>query len=200
MTCKIITSFFLLFGASACTSTSGYLLTFYADKDANPQKFDLCHGYSCRYKESVSLPSDTWKEVQQLFTTETLNAEQERIQIGKAVAILEQQAGLISGINKDLPKSPNFKDPYGQQDCIDETVNTSTYLKMLQADNLLRWHEMSRPARRGYLVDGRGPHNTATIKELKTGQMYAVDSWPGANGQPPEIKLVSVWYGEGKVW
>lgn len=200
MTRIILTCLVFLFGLSACTSTSGYLLTFYADKDAHPQKFDLCHGYSCRYKETVSLPSNAWKEVQQLFSNENLDSEQERLQIAKAVALLEQQAGSITGVNEDLPKSPNFKDPYGQQDCIDETVNTSTYLKMLQADNLLRRHQVARPARRGYLVDGRGPHNTATIEELSTGQIYAVDSWPGSNGQPPEIKPISVWYSEGKVW
>lgn len=200
MTRTILTNFFLFFGLSACTSTSGYLLTWYGDKDPNPKKFDLCHGYSCRYKETVSLPNNTWKKIRQLFSNENLNAKQERHQISKAVAMLEQQAGSITGINEDLPKSPNFKDPYGQQDCIDETVNTSTYLKMLQADNLLHWHQLSRPARRGYLIDGRGPHNTATIKDINTGQLYAVDSWPGSNGQPPEIKPISVWYNEGKVW
>ncbi|MEZ5524489.1 MAG: hypothetical protein R3E62_05910 [Pseudomonadales bacterium] len=191
----LITLFGLLAG---CTSTSGYLLTWYADKNPTPKQFDLCHGYSCRYKASVSLPDATWQKITLLFAEENLSAEQERQHIAQAISLLEQQAGEISGISTDLPKSPNFKDPYGQQDCIDETVNTSTYLKMLQADHLLRWHRISPPARRGYLVDGRWPHNTATIEALSSGERYAVDSWPGANSQAPEIKRLSAWYQEGR--
>jgi len=114
--------------------------------------------------------------VQNLFQEEPSNAPVERQQIAQAIALLEQQAGKITGITEDLPKSPKFKDPHGQQDCIDETVNTSTYLRMLQADNLLRWHQVSTPARRGYFVDRRWPHNTATTEDISTGQRYAVDS------------------------
>ena len=69
---------------------------------------------------------------------------------------------------------------------------------MLQAGNLLRWHQVSAPARRGYFVDGRWPHNSATIADIANRQLYAVDSWPGANGEPPEIKPVAVWYSEGQ--
>jgi len=186
------------FTLTACTSTSGYLLTFYADDQASPKSFDVCHGYSCRYKVEATLPKTVWLDVQNLFQNKTLNAESERQQIALAIALLEQQAGEITGITEDLPKSPHFKDPYGQQDCIDETVNTSTYLHLLQTDNLLRWHTVSTPARRGYFVDRRWPHNTATIDDIATGQSYAVDSWPSANGELPEIKIIETWYNEGQ--
>jgi len=183
---------------TGCTSTSGYLLSWYADKDASPEYFEVCHGYSCRYKEGATLSKAVWQNVQNLFQEEPSNAPAERQQIAQAIALLEQQAGKITGITEDLPKSPKFKDPHGQQDCIDETVNTSTYLRMLQADNLLRCHQVSTPARRGYFVDRRWPHNTATIEDISTGQRYAVDSWPAANGEPPEIKVIETWYSEGQ--
>ena len=168
---------------SACTSTSGYLLNFYADKQPTPDSFNICHGYSCRYKVKVELPKPVWLE---------------RQQIAQAIALLEQQSGELTGIKHDLAKSVKTKDTYGQQDCIDETVNTTTYLRMLQADNLLHWHQVSTPVRRGYFVDRRWPHNSATLKDLSNGQLYAVDSWPRANGEAPEIKPVSVWYSEGQ--
>jgi len=181
----------------ACTSTSGYLLTFYANDRASPDNFEVCHGYSCRYKVDVALPEPLWRQVRGIFE-ESTNAAQERKQIALAVSLLEKEAGNISGIENDLPKSVKTKDTYGQQDCIDETVNTTTYLRMLQADKLLRWHQVSTPARRGYFVDGRWPHNSATIEDITRGQLYAVDSWPGANGEPPEIKPVAIWYREGR--
>jgi len=181
----------------ACTSTSGYLLTFYANEQAISNSFEICHGYSCRYKVDVALSETLWQQVKQLFEDDG-DAAQERQQIALAIALLEQQAGEITGIKHDSPKSLKTQDTYGQQDCIDETVNTTTYLRMLQADNLLHWHQVSTPARRGYFVDGRWPHNSATIEDLTNGQLYAVDSWPGANGEPPEIKPVAVWYSEGQ--
>jgi len=188
----------LLFSTlSACTSTSGYLLTFYADEQASPNNFEICHGYSCRYKVDVELPESLWQQVQQLFEKGG-DAAQERQQIAQAIALLEQQAGEITGIKHDLPKSLKTQDTYGQQDCIDETVNTTTYLRMLQADNLLSSHQASTPVRRGYFVDRRWPHNSATIEDLSNGQLYVVDSWPEANGGQPEIKPVAVWYSEGR--
>jgi len=181
----------------ACTSTSGYLLTFYADDQASPDNFEICHGYSCRYKVDVRLPELHWQKVKEIFE-EGATPTQERVQITEAISLLEKEAGSISGIENDLPKSVKTKDTFGQQDCIDETINTTTYLRMLKADKLLRWHQVSTPVRRGYFVDGRWPHNSATIKDITNGQLYAVDSWPGANGAPPEIKPVAIWYSEGR--
>ena len=194
---RLILSTIFLISLTACTSTSGYLLNWYADNNPSPESFNICHGYSCRYKADVTLPQERWQQVQQLFEVRPLDASQERQQIIQAIALLEQQAGEVTGINHDLPKSVKTKDTYGQQDCIDETVNTTTYLRMLQADNLLNWHQVSKPARRGYFVDGRWPHNSATIEDLTNGQFYTVDSWPEANGGLPEIKPVDTWYREG---
>ena len=190
---------FTLLSLSACTSTSGYLLTFYSNDKATPDHFQVCHGYSCRYRVDVNLPKSYWQEVTQLFQgSDTVSTpEQERAQIAKAIALLERRAGQVSGIEHDLAKSQKTKDTYGQQDCIDETVNTTTYLRLLQTRDLLRWHRVSTPARRGYFVDGRWPHNSATILETTSGQQFSVDSWPRANGELPDITPVAAWYQEG---
>lgn len=189
-----ILPFVLLIG---CTSTSGYLLIFYADEQPSPAQFELCHGYSCRYKEQVSLTAANWQAIERLFSNNT-GASMERNQIAKAIALLETQAGEKSGIKNDLPKSLKTKDTHGQQDCIDETVNTTTYLRMMQSANLLRWHRVAKPIRRGYFVDRRWPHNSATIQETDSGQLYAVDSWPRANGEAPDIMLAEDWYAGGR--
>lgn len=195
---RLILSTTFLISLTACTSTSGYLLSLYADNTPSPKSFNICHGYSCRYKVDVNLPRELWQQVQQLFEEQPIGAALERQKITQAIALLEQQTGEVTGIKHDLAKSVKTKDTYGQQDCIDETVNTTTYLRMLQADNLLSWHQVSKPARRGYFVDGRWPHNSATIEDLTNGQLYTVDSWPEANGGLPEIKPVDIWYSEGQ--
>ncbi|EGG98185.1 Response regulator [gamma proteobacterium IMCC2047] len=88
----ILTS--LLF-TSACTSTSGYLLTFYAEDQAVPERFEICHGYSCRYKAQASLPKSTWQSVKILFIAPS-NAAQERDKIAQAIALLESEAGKLA--------------------------------------------------------------------------------------------------------
>ena len=39
-------------------------------------------------------------------------------------------------------------------DCIDESTNTTVYLRPLAANDLLRWHEVGPDATRGYFLFG----------------------------------------------
>jgi hypothetical protein len=41
------------------------------------------------------------------------------------------------------------------------------------------------------------PHWSAQIEELPAGERHAADSWPHANGAPPEISRYAVWRREG---
>ncbi len=182
-----------------CGQNSSYLLNFYAVDQPSPDSFFVCHGYSCRYKVEAQLTESIWQDITSVFSEPTETAAAERLQIAQAIALFEQHVGNLTGISEDLPKSPAFKNAYGQQDCIDETVNTTTYLRMLQTANLLQQHRLSDPAKRGYFVDTRWPHNTATIKKMASGQSYVIDSWPGANGELPEIKTLEQWLLEGEL-
>ena len=64
---------------------------------------------------------------------------------------------------------------------------------MLQKAGLLKFHETALPTHRGYLFDGRWPHNTAVILEVKTGKMFVVDSFYRANGGEPYIVTRADW-------
>jgi hypothetical protein len=183
----------LLACASGCGQNSSYLLDFYAVDRPSPSLFYVCHGYSCRYQVEVQLSQSEWQAITAVFDGTATTATIERERIGQAIALFEQQVGNIAGLSKDLPRSPAMKVPYGQQDCIDETVNTTTYLRIFQAAKLMRWHKLSDPARRGNLVDRRWPHNTATIIELSSGQRFAIDSWPRSNGESPDIITLNQW-------
>lgn len=178
---------------SGCGQNSSYLLDFYSVEHPSPSLFYICHGYSCRYQVEVQLSQPVWQDIIATFNVTANTAAAERLQIAQAIALFEQQVGNITGLSEDLPRSPAMKDPYGQQDCIDETVNTTTYLRILQTAMLLRWHKLSDPVRRGNLFDRRWPHNTATIVELSSGQRYVIDSWPRSNGESPDITTLSQW-------
>ena len=82
--------------------------------------------------------------------------------------------------------------PY-QLDCIDETVNTSLYLRFFDEKGLLKFHTIATPARRGMFIDGSWPHNTAVVTDNKTGAQYAIDSWYGNNGDLPDIVPLQEW-------
>jgi hypothetical protein len=143
----------------------------------------------------VALDENEWPRIDGIFSLAAQTADEERHQIAEAVALMERLVGAKAGTEKDEPglNSSVFRwDTDGQLDCIDETYNTTTYLKLFESRNLLRWHVPGPPAGRGNFVDG-WPHNTATLVEAGSGARYTVDSWFGAHGEQPHIVPLQVW-------
>ena len=118
----------------------------------------------------------------------------ERAAISNAIALVERLVGGRIGTDKDVPglafKSAGDRT---QQDCIDESTNTTTYLTMLAEDGLLRFHAVARPASRGVFLDFRWYHQTAVIAEIGGGAEFVVDSWFNANGVPPVVTTLRNW-------
>lgn len=80
----------------------------------------------------------------------------------------------------------------GQLDCNDEATNSTTYMRMMQTDGLIRFHTiLDTRTRGGFLIFGR--HSTAVIGETATGQRFAVDSWFYDNGHPAVILPLATW-------
>ena len=105
---------------------------------------------------------------------------------------MEKFSGEKTGTHEDVGEAVRFKTSTKQMDCIDETVNTTTYIKFLNEEGLLKFHEPALPVHRGYFIDGRWPHNSAVIRE-KDGPLYVVDSFYRANGQEPHIVPRTDW-------
>jgi len=162
------------------------------DRLATPLAFTVCHGYGCWQRSAVGMTAPEWRAIQSIFDTRAADPESEREMIAEAVALFERIVGLKTGTNRDSPKAPFNLADLGQLDCVDETINTSTYLAMLQQSGLLRWHEPASPARRGSLLT-LDIHFTATIHDLRDGAYYAVDSWFFANGALPAIVRLQDW-------
>jgi len=154
--------------------------------------FSICYGHTCRYFAVLALSGEEWHKIRSIFSPPAVSAEQEREQIRAAIAMLETLIGAMTGTSND--KAENFAGmgEEGQMDCVDEATNTSSYLTMLQTENLLKWHTVDYRTSRG-ISSLQVPHFTAVIHEKERGNYFAVDSWFLDNGKPPFIVPLPVW-------
>lgn len=141
----------------------------------------------------VHLTGEEWKTVIAPFEKKAFNAQEERERIAHAIANMEQVVGEKSGTYRDKAGATIRGHGFYQLDCIDETANTNKYLKFFKGQNLIRFHDISGPARRGTFIDGAWPHNTAVVTQTSNGQSYAIDSWFHENGKPPTIIPLDEW-------
>ena len=154
-------------------------------------EFPVCYDYSCKSTQLVNLDISRWGQVREVFEPGALTARHERQQLRHAVALMESLVGPITGTDADRGGNVEGSGTPGQMDCIDESTNTWTYLKLFQENGFLRWHETAERTKRSkWIID---VHWTAVIRERATGQQYAVDSWFDDNGKPPVIQRLEDW-------
>lgn len=178
--------------ASCAQSPSQPLLRRYETQNSI-SSFRVCRDYGCSVTMPVSLSDAEWGEVRNVFMPAPANAAEERERIREAVALIERMVGPKAGTANDEAGAVIVTtNKRGQLDCIDEAYNTSNYLRFMHEDNLIDWHDIGEPARRGYIIN-RWPHNTATVIEHGSGASYAIDSWFGPNGALPDVVPLEDW-------
>ena len=184
----------LLLCAACAYSPSNWLQSKYG-QTAKLSAFTVCRDYGCSKRVTASFSGEEWGRVRALFAAAPTNAAEERERVRRAVALIETMVGPKAGTANDRAGADIVtRDREGQLDCIDEAFNTSTYLRFLEGDRLLQWHDIGPSAQRGYIFNG-WPHNTATIVERETQRSYTVDSWFHANGELPETVPLADWLG-----
>jgi hypothetical protein len=168
------------------------------------QAVEVCHAYTCKMKTTYYFHKSDIAELAAIIrkTKRADTAFEERRGIAYAIARIEVKVAKKLGI-KDRPgmEYGGSGDPT-QQDCVDEATNTTSYLLVLQSNNLLKHHTVEIPFSKGDLLKGAlqgdpikyWPHWTAVLAEKKTGQKYAVDSWIYVNGENPAVVKVEDWY------
>ncbi len=170
------------------------LLTVVTPVQAADSHIEICYGFGCKRQATLVLGDAPAEMLGRLFQPAAANGAQERGQIARAIAYLERHVGRITGTDRDVGGNYDSERDYPrryQLDCIDESRNTTTYLRYLDRLGLLRWHRpMARHYRSRFLVDG---HWTAVIEETGSGRRFAVDSWYHDNGEPPEIQPLEDW-------
>lgn len=185
----LLTSLFFLGGCS-----TGLPIEKYNAHPASPQSFMLCHGYSCTHKTKAGFSDQEWSKIAAVFkNAPARDSAAERNKLGKAIALMEQYSGAKTGTDDDDGAAVGIKRNGKQLDCIDETVNTTMYVGFLQKAGLLKFHETTDPTHRGYLIDGKWPHNTAVIREKNNNALWVVDSFYRKNGEEPYIVPRADW-------
>lgn len=191
----VLSAALLLAGCGRLVAPDGYLTEKKVDPPGTAGSFMVCHGYDCTYKTTVKVWPEEWEQVRAVLTPAAADAAEERQRIVEAVALMERFVGERIGTSAD---EGGFKMRIGgdptQLDCIDETINTTVYFMMMKRDGLFRYHDVGRPAHRGFFLDGRWYHQTAVLREKKTGTDYAVDTWYADNGIPATPLLLSDWH------
>jgi hypothetical protein len=161
------------------------------DPAASVSGFDVCHGSNCAVRTPTGLTEAEWQSIAAIFDDAGGTPGDERRAIALAVARFEALVGPKTNTSSDADRNRSDPDRSTQLDCVDETVNTTTYLRLIEDAGLLRWHGTAAPAHRHFgLVDF---HNTAVIAENESGARWAVDSWFAPNGQPPAIVPLEAW-------
>jgi len=187
---------------SACAQNANHLNTTYLDRFAPPNptlaEFTVCHGFGCTEVSRASLSKDAWRRVVAIFRPPAKDAQAERQRIARGVALIQLLVGEQTGTaahqwtHKDMVILPNLGDTT-QLDCVDEAVNTWTYLTLMERGGLFRFHHVAQLSNAGDLSDPN-MRNTAVLQE-KNGNYFAIDPSLVDVGVPPPIMPLATWLG-----
>ena len=197
MNCKIkmknIWLFLFVLVVAACGSSTGINLGPYYTYGPTKNDFRVCHGYSCQFQTPVHVSDKEWNRLLAPLKRSFKTAEAERTALVKVLANIEKLAGKKSGTDVDLAEARGKREDDFQMDCIDETANMSLYFRFIEEAGLLKLNKFERPVHRGYLVDGRWPHNAVTVRDLKSNELYVIDAFYKDNGKAPYIIPFDEW-------
>lgn len=161
-------------------------------RQAVDRSLEVCFQHGCAATAVVPLDEGLLAELGAIFAP-VGDGAQERDAIARGIAVVERYVGSRTGTDRDLGGTfPGAFRP-GQMDCIDESTNTTRYLRLFERKGWLRRHDVAKPATRLPIPTGWWPHTTAVITERGSGTAYAVDSWFEANGHPPYIVELGTW-------
>ena len=182
----------VLFALAACGSASEeYRVAGLVPDDVTFETVPVCHGTGCAKRTEVRLDETDWSKVDAVFLAPAAGAADERGRIGIAIGIMEVLVGPQSGTRTDTGRNQHSGNQPDQLDCVDEAVNSTTYLRLIAERGLLRFHDVAPPANR--IIEVFNAHNTAVVVDRATGISYAVDSWFYDNGSPAVVLPLAMW-------
>lgn len=156
------------------------------------QNIEVCMNFNCRRKEIVSLSEEDWDSVANWLRQPAENAAAERENIKRAIGWMEVVIGRYTPTNLDVGgdlQNGRVSFP-GQLDCIDESLNTTTYMKLFERNGLFKYHTVIERAYRRSIFD---QHWAGQIKTLEGSERWVVDSWFQDNGYLPYLQETAAW-------
>ncbi len=159
-------------------------------EQVTPASFDFCSDHGCKVQQPVHFTDADWTEITLPLATPAEDAAAERLAVAEAVGRFETAAARQTGTGVDDGGTHTFPGPR-QLDCVDESVNTTRFLTMLDKAGLLHFHQRGRPVHRAFA--GGFSHMTATLRALDGSGSWAIDSWFWDSGQPAEVVPLDSW-------
>lgn len=157
------------------------------------QNLPVCMDFGCKHQQTIALNDEEWKSVANWFQ-DTSSAHTERKQIKQAIGWMEVVVGrhtpTYRDVGGDLMNEEKEAIFPGQLDCIDESLNTTTYLKLFEQNGLLKHHKVLDRAYRRAVFD---QHWAGQIEALESGERWVVDSWFQHNGFLPYLQRSEEW-------
>lgn len=155
----------------------------------------VCYDFGCKTRSTVSLSPKEWSSIAAWFSSGAETPAEERKKIKKAIGWMEVVIGRHTPTHKDvrgnLPAGSKADLLFpGQLDCIDEAVNTTTYLRLFEMHDLLKYHTVIKSAYRKALFD---QHWAGQIRDNQSNVLYVVDSWFQPNGYLPVVQRSNDW-------
>ena len=167
------------------------------DASPVPAEFHYCHSHNCKDRSRLSLSEDQWRDAIWRLVPMPVSAAEERERLALAAADFERVVARETGTVSDVGGSFAGFGKSGQLDCIDESLNMTMFLRLVDGQGLLRYHAPSSPITKGNMFD-EWPHYSATMLEIATGQRYTLDSWYFDNGEPALVLRNETWQGSLK--
>lgn len=180
--------------ASGCSTTRkpSLYLSHFDLQEPTVSDFEVCSGAGCRKISRLSYSEEEWQSIVDLFTPAPTTPTEERERLKIVIGAMETIIGAKNGTSADNMKNDRRVVTGPQLDCIAEAANTTVALILLDKEGLIKHHRVGYPQHRGFL-QGRLPHNTASLFDDETGEHYALDSWFYAGGEPAICVPVADW-------
>ncbi len=199
---KLIAAGLMVLALSACVmpgSNIAWMLDHeYPRDDPTPDDFLVCIHHGCTTEVPVSLTTEEWQSVRDVFARPPEvgapgTAEGERAQIAFALARIETLVAPTVGSEHDVGGSFSGFGRNNQLDCVDEMVNTATYLTMMHEDGLFQLHRPGRRVTEALSARGVWPHTVSTVFEIEAERHYVIDTWIKNNGEVPYVLALRDW-------
>lgn len=160
-------------------------------------RMTVCYGFVCRQRYIWDFGAGDRAALTRIMAGGRANASAERETLRKAVVWFDKRMGPLLGTDKRIAKADfRYFDDKHNYDCWDTTRNTTSLLLVLDHWGLLRHHTVSNPRYRGNTLVLQTPHNTAVLRDRKTGESWVLDMWPRAYAQLPDVMTVEKWVKE----
>lgn len=157
----------------------------------------VCYGFVCRRKLVILFSPAERAALTGILAGGKASAEDERKALQRAFVWFDKRVAREVGTAKRVARA-DFRsgNDAGNFDCFDTTRNAVSLLLIFQEWGLIRHHTIADPKYRGNWLVGQTPHNTAVLKDKKTGQDWVIDMWTTSFGQVPDVMTVEKWMTE----